>query len=298
MFASWHRPRDIRNLSEVLVNIAKEYPHAMELNVLVIGMPNVGKSTLLNALRNTGIKGRTPKAFQTSANPGMTQALSTRLKLSLDPLVYAYDTPGVMLPFLGRGMEGAERGVKLALIAGIKEGLYDMEALAGYLLYRLTILNPISPAYLHLLPSGTSPTSDLEEFLTLLARRMGMVKRGAELDLSRAAVYFVRWWREEGGLLSASSSTSNLDISSLSDEQKPRTQAWGFDFQWDLQPQNATSAPDPNIFIQARMEQCIENFVAATDREEIEENNISQTQVKKRIMQEEKVRRRLKYEKR
>ena len=107
----------------------------MELNVLVIGMPNVGKSTLLNALRNAGIKGReliailifvffkpsyfyigTPKAFQTSANPGMTQALSTRLKLSLDPLVYAYDTPGVMLPFLGRGLEGAERGVKLALI--------------------------------------------------------------------------------------------------------------------------------------------------------------------------------------
>lgn len=58
----------------------------------------------------------TPKAFQTSANPGMTQTLSTRLKLSLDPLVYAYDSPGIMLPFLGRGEEGAERGVKLALI--------------------------------------------------------------------------------------------------------------------------------------------------------------------------------------
>jgi hypothetical protein len=80
----------------------------------------------------------------------------------------------------------------------------------------------------------------------------------------------------------------------LSEEQKPRTQAWGLDFQWDLQPQkNAASAPDPNIFIQARMEQCIEDFVAVTDREEIEENNISQTQVKKRIMQEEKERRRL-----
>ena len=82
IFASRHRPRDIRNdLNEILISmlsflqnyrvvlqnvktynrsldIAKEYPHAMELNVLVIGMPNVGKSTLLNALRNKGIKGR------------------------------------------------------------------------------------------------------------------------------------------------------------------------------------------------------------------------------------------------
>ena len=58
----------------------------------------------------------TPKALRTSAQPGLTRALSTRLKLSQDPLVYSYDTPGVMLPFLGRGNRGAERGVKLALI--------------------------------------------------------------------------------------------------------------------------------------------------------------------------------------
>ena len=58
----------------------------------------------------------TPKALRTSAQPGLTRTLSTRLKLSQDPLVYSYDTPGVMLPFLGRGNRGAERGVKLALI--------------------------------------------------------------------------------------------------------------------------------------------------------------------------------------
>ena len=46
----------------------------------------------------------------------MTKALSTRLKLCVNPLVYAYDTPGVMLPYLGRDQEGAERGIKLALI--------------------------------------------------------------------------------------------------------------------------------------------------------------------------------------
>lgn len=89
LFASWQKPRDIRNLSAMLVSmllckrsgrgqlwmlrpvcldIAKRHPHAMELNVLVIGMPNVGKSTLLNALRNMGIRGRTyPTAFRTSS---------------------------------------------------------------------------------------------------------------------------------------------------------------------------------------------------------------------------------------
>lgn len=40
------------------IGVAKRYPHIPELNVLVVGMPNVGKSTLLNALRNIGIKGR------------------------------------------------------------------------------------------------------------------------------------------------------------------------------------------------------------------------------------------------
>lgn len=109
------------------------------MNVLVVGMPNVGKSTLLNALRSSGIEGRkssigrprslqriadpfhgiaTAKALRTSAQPGLTRAISTRLKLSVDPLVYSYDSPGVMLPFLGRGDKGAERGVKLALIGG------------------------------------------------------------------------------------------------------------------------------------------------------------------------------------
>ena len=39
-------------------DVSKRYPHMPELNVLVVGMPNVGKSTLLNALRNVGIRGR------------------------------------------------------------------------------------------------------------------------------------------------------------------------------------------------------------------------------------------------
>ncbi|KAF9269587.1 P-loop containing nucleoside triphosphate hydrolase protein [Marasmius fiardii PR-910] len=295
-FASWHKPRDIRDLSNRLVKIAKKRPYATELNVLVIGMPNVGKSTLLNALRNTGIQGRTPKALRTSAQPGLTQALSTRLKLSIDPLVYAFDSPGVMLPFLGQGQKGAERGVKLALIAGIKEGMYDLEALAAYLLYRLNVLNPIGPAYLTLLPKGALPTTDLEHFLSALARRMGMIKRGAELDLPRAASYFVRWWREEGGLLAASSAPQLGGPSHLSQlGGASALQGWGFDFEWQVSP---TNSDDGTSFIQKKMEECIENYVVESEREEREEENISSTQRKKQLSMEEKAKRRLKHTRR
>ncbi|KAL0067462.1 Mitochondrial GTPase 1 [Marasmius tenuissimus] len=274
IFASWHRPRDIRDLSDRLVNIAKRHPYATELNVLVIGMPNVGKSTLLNALRNMGIKGRTPKALQTSAQPGLTQALSTRLKLSVDPLVYAFDSPGVMLPFLGQGEKGAERGVKLALIG---------------------------PAYLTLLPDGTPPTNDLEEFLSALAKRMGMIKRGAQLDLSRATSYFVKWWREEGGLLAASSAPQ-LDTSDHLSQlgSGSATQGWGFDFEWQVSSEDMAKpgTGDSGHFVQRKMEECIDNYNVECEQEEREERNISSTQRKKQLTMEEKARRKLKYSRR
>ncbi|KAL0960032.1 hypothetical protein HGRIS_011680 [Hohenbuehelia grisea] len=309
LFASWHKPRDIRNLNDLLVKIAKEYPNSPELNVLVIGMPNIGKSTLLNALRNMGIKGRTPKAFQTSAQPGLTQALSTRLKLCESPLVYAFDTPGVMLPYLGSGQQGAERGVKLALIAGIKEGLYDMETLAVYLLYQLNRLNPTSPAYLTLLPPGSKPTTDLVELLELIARRMGMVRRGAELDTSRAAEYFVRWWREDGALIYAKTAlhpptmtpmvdSGVFDTSTSNSDSEPSSHpgmcGWGFDLQWTWDSGFPPADTFSNSAIQSKMEECIDDYLRRAEKGEGDESIISPTQQKKRAMIEEKKRRKLK----
>nr|GAT46872.1 mitochondrial GTPase [Mycena chlorophos] len=317
IFASCQRLQDIRRLHEQLVSIANRYPYAMEMNVLVVGMPNVGKSTLLNSLRSMGFDGKTPKALRTSANPGLTQALSTRLKLSLSPPVYAFDSPGVMLPFMGHGTQGAERGVKLALIAGIKEGLYDVEALALYLLYKLNKLNPTNPAYLELLPPGTLPINELETFLDILAERMGMLGKGGVLDRRRAAQHFVLWWRGEGNLLASSTSftpksSSALRISAPSAPQvgspgalthlpdgalveattQTRTTGhappgWGFDLEWELTQEEMERGLSPQN-MQLKMEDCIESHVAQMKEEESSENNVSVTQRRKQVITERK----------
>ena len=53
---------------------------------------------------------------------------------------------------------GLIRNSPLHLSAGIKEGLYDMQALAGYLLYRLTVLNPICKLSLKGIPEDKAQT--------------------------------------------------------------------------------------------------------------------------------------------
>lgn len=75
-FTSFNKAKDAKLLSDILIcmlphllecigndfvsyrsALAKRNPYALEMNVLVIGMPNVGKSTLLNALRHIGMPG-------------------------------------------------------------------------------------------------------------------------------------------------------------------------------------------------------------------------------------------------
>ncbi|KAE8265866.1 hypothetical protein A4X09_0g6486 [Tilletia walkeri] len=199
------------------------------VRIIIMGMPNVGKSTLLNALRRVGV-GR-GKAVATAPHPGHTRKVAGTVRITEvpakdedgnkknsteadDPPIYVYDTPGIMVPFLGRGARGSERGLKLALAAGIRTELFDSHMLADYLLYRFNLRyayalnqqkptapeNVPPPSYLRSLPLGrllTTPTNEITELLTALAHRVpGALAKGGAVDLDLAANFIVQRWRD------------------------------------------------------------------------------------------------------
>ncbi|KAI4525325.1 hypothetical protein K525DRAFT_261497 [Schizophyllum commune Loenen D] len=273
------------SISAVTPGVEERYPHLPELNILVIGMPNVGKSSLLNSLRSIGIPGPTAKALQTSNQPGRTRTLSTPLKLNLSPPVYAYDAPGLMLPFIGHGETGAERGAKFALMCGLKEGLYDIHNIASYLLYKLNSLNPDSPAYLPLIPPGAEPTGSVNELLELVARKHNMLKPGGVLDTHRAAELFVNWWRDTGAL----PPDSGANVPALPSASASQVTGWGFDFQWEVAPEQISAASDP-LFIQAKMEECIVKHYQQEQKEESEGSHLSLRQQRKQSFADKSMR--------
>lgn len=103
------------------------------MKVLVIGMPNVGKSTILNGLRQVGVqKGN---AARTGALAGVTRSIPNMVKILETPPVYIVDSPGVMVT---GGDISRDTRLKIALTGGIKDNMADDGyALIAYLLLLL-----------------------------------------------------------------------------------------------------------------------------------------------------------------
>lgn len=100
-----------------------------EHSIMIIGVPNVGKSSLINHLRNRHLNRKA--ASHVGAEAGITRSVLTRIKICEDPLIYLVDTPGVMLPKI----HNEEMGMKLALCACFQDHLVGPDHIADYLLY-------------------------------------------------------------------------------------------------------------------------------------------------------------------
>lgn len=102
-----------------------------EYNLMIIGVPNVGKSSLTNVLRNRHLK--TKGASQVGGVAGVTRSVLNRIKISEKPLIYMYDTPGILTPHI----KDLDHGMKLASVSCMQDHLVGEIQIADYILFWL-----------------------------------------------------------------------------------------------------------------------------------------------------------------
>lgn len=138
------------------------------LKVMVVGIPNVGKSTLINRLA-----GRSPS--KTGALPGVTRGQQW---IHASSGVHILDTPGLLWPKI----EDPQVGLRLAWIGCIGENAYDPEPTAEAL---LSFLAAHAPERLEQRYAVTP--SESTDLIETIARRRGMLMSGGTVDRLRAA---------------------------------------------------------------------------------------------------------------
>lgn len=145
------------------------------IRVGIVGMPNVGKSSFINAL-----VGR--KKTQTGHRAGVTR---TTQWVRIHPAVELLDTPGLIPPKL----ESAEMGHMLASVYSIGDATFEEEAIVPFFLERVESLYPGTLHTVLDLPEG-APVS-----LDVIARRRGYLLPGDQLDLRRTAQAILKDYR-------------------------------------------------------------------------------------------------------
>ena len=146
------------------------------IRVMVLGVPNVGKSSIINRMILGGGAGKA----EVRDKPGVTRQ---NRWFTVGKGFELLDTPGVLWP----KFEDPEVGEHLAYTGAVKDEILDLEGLSSRLLERLVKLYPqaVASRYkLQQLPAGLPG----HELLELVGRKRGMLVSGGGIDTGRAAV--------------------------------------------------------------------------------------------------------------
>lgn len=140
------------------------------VRVLVCGIPNVGKSTLINRIAGAA-------RAQTGDKPGVTKG---KQWVKITPHLELLDSPGLLWPKLGDDTLAQH----LAFLGSINDEILDLEALAGKL---LSALRALSPDALYARYAKLGAETPEEALLEGVAKSRGFVLKGGVYDTERAA---------------------------------------------------------------------------------------------------------------
>ena len=141
-----------------------------DLRLMIVGIPNVGKSSLIN--RRTG-----KKAAKTGNKPGVTRG---KQWISLGEHMMMLDTPGILWP----KFEDQQVGLNLAFCGSIKDEIMDLETLGMELIGVLARDYPdLLSARYKLDEIAETPLENMEN----IARKRGFILPGKRIDYERTA---------------------------------------------------------------------------------------------------------------
>lgn len=139
------------------------------VRAMVVGIPNVGKSTFINTLAGKA-------CAKTGNKPGVTKG---KQWIRLNKGVELLDTPGILWP----KFEDQQVGMKLAFIGSIKDEILNTEELAAEFLKFMQQHYPGIMAGKY----NIEETGDVYEVLNRIAESRHCIVRGNELDVEKAA---------------------------------------------------------------------------------------------------------------
>ncbi|VVD04377.1 unnamed protein product [Leptidea sinapis] len=191
--------RGLKSLTPIMIEVIKDsnrYNRSEEqdFNVMIIGVPNVGKSSLINMLRSRNT--RQAHALQVGAVAGVTRSMHTKMRITSNPTIFMFDTPGI----LEATVRNIEMGLKLALCASLQDHLVGEEIIADYLLYWMNLHENFSYVeYMGL----EEPCDDINKVLLAGCVKYNLIRRIRDFDarmkevpnITEAAKHLVRAFR-------------------------------------------------------------------------------------------------------
>ncbi len=143
------------------------------VRAMVVGIPNVGKSTFINSYAGKA-------CAKTGNKPGVTKG---KQWIRLNKNVELLDTPGILWP----KFEDQMVGLRLALIGSIKDEILNIDELAVELIKYLLQAYPGILAERYSIEEVENPTDILLE----IAKSRNCISKGGELDYSKAAILLI-----------------------------------------------------------------------------------------------------------
>ena len=168
----------IKNLIAATKSLAEHKTHKLEKHgakprsarAMIIGIPNVGKSSLINKLagmNHTKIENR----------PGVTRA---KQWIKIDNGLELLDTPGILYP----KFEDKQIALKLSWIYAISDEIHDLEPIVCLLLEKLVSYNAEELINRFKLTEPLPITG--YELLELIGKKRGCIKKGGIVDMDKA----------------------------------------------------------------------------------------------------------------